>query len=420
MKNAWVIAGHHLKRIIRNPGLLLLLIAIPFTLAVIMYAAFGQTAAAGKLPPIQVLILDQDDSFLSGFFPNLLTSGPLEGFFETRAVEDRRTAEELFRKNQASALIVLPEGFGEGFFAGGETKFALLKNPVQTFSPEIVESVLEMLVVIGNGLLGNLSGPLQQIHGFMQTPGQPALEEVLEVSKQFYEKGDLFAKFSSLQDLEVTLQRPAGEAESSGLGADTDNFFAYIFPGLIVFALLFISQTLALRLLRDRMRGLQTRLVITPVSRNSILWGGILYMVVGLFVLTVVLGLIASVIFRISLREPVGLLVLTLGLAVFITGLQLTITGMAKSDRSAGFAAGVIIMLLVLLGGSFVPAENYPGWLQSLAFGLPNGAAQQGIIDLLAHGKSLGEIGGRAAITWIWAAIFIGTAIRYEGRRLKF
>ena len=39
-------------------------------------------------------------------------------------------------------------------------------------------------------------------------------------------------------------------------------------------------------------------------------------------------------------------------------------------------------------------------------------------IEELGPGKHLGDIGARLATTWIWGAVLIGTAIRFEGRRL--
>ena len=58
---------------------------------------------------------------------------------------------------------------------------------------------------------------------------------------------------------------------------------------------------------------------------------------------------------------------------------------LAKSDRGAGFVGSVIVLVLSLVGGSFVPAEQFPPFLRSLAMLVPNGAAQQGFIDILVH-----------------------------------
>src|SRR5262245_7803373 len=105
MTNALIIARHHLLRIVRSPGLVLVLLAIPVTLAALEYAAFGPTIAAGKLPPITVLILDEDRTFVSGGVPSLFTgAGPLKDMFRTATVDSRDAARAMFERNDASAL----------------------------------------------------------------------------------------------------------------------------------------------------------------------------------------------------------------------------------------------------------------------------------------------------------------------------
>ncbi|MBI4161159.1 MAG: ABC transporter permease [Acidobacteria bacterium] len=414
------IALHHLNRVRRNPGLILLLLAVPFTLAVIEYFAFGKTAAAGKLPPIDVLIIDEDRTITTEeILPRMFTSGPLREVLHTRAVPDLEHARAEFRKNRAAALIVFPAGLQEGLLEGRGAEIRFYPNPIQSISPRVVESVLEMLALVGDGLYREAREPLQRIRTFLDREGPPTAEEIAAVSAGFYEAGRRFGRLGALGQLDIRLERPEGGAGRSGFGASPGEFFAYVFPGLLIFALFYVSQVLAVRLLRDRMRGLQARLLTTPVSRLSLLLGGVLYLVTGVFALTLILGVTAGWIFGIEIRNPAALLLLGLGISVFIAGLQLTINGMAKTDRGASFAAGVILMVLALLGGSFIPAEVYPPFLRALAFNLPNGAAQQGMIDVLVHDKSFAAIGLRLATTWVWAAVLLGFALRLEGRRLR-
>jgi ABC-type uncharacterized transport system permease subunit len=68
-------------------------------------------------------------------------------------------------------------------------------------------------------------------------------------------------------------------------------------------------------------------------------------------------------------------------------------------------------MLLSLAGGTFMPSESYPPVLRSIAVLTPNGSAQQGFVDVLAHSRTLAETAGRLAITWIWALATMGAAL---------
>src|SRR5205085_2113533 len=142
---------------------------------------------------------------------------------------------------------------------------------------------------------------------------------------------------AAVGNLTVTAVRPAGPTE--GPGVDARQFFAFIFPGLVIFGVMFISQSLALRLLRDRVRGVERRLMMTPLSPRA------------------------------------------------------------------------------QIAGRFLPAEEMPAFLRDIAFVMPNGAAQQGFVDVLAHGRTLAEASGRIFVTWGWAVVMMAIAVASAQRR---
>ena len=419
MRATLVIAAHHIRRVIRNPGLILLLLAIPLTLAVIEYAAFGSTAAEGKLPPTKVLFLDEDDTLTSGFLPQVFSGGPAKDFFELAQVASRDEAARMFTRGQASALIVVPKGFQDALLAGSRCELVFSTNPIQSIGPEIARSMLEMTVLIGNGLYAQAIEPVGRIKALFDAGRDPSSDEVAEISRGFFEAGRRLGGLDALNRLTVDVQRPGETEARTGFGNDPKTFFAYVFPGLVVFALMFIAQSLAIRLLRDRMKGLQRRIVITPVSPTAVVMGGVTYLVAGLLALLVFLALIGALVFRIQLRDPVSLLAIGLGFAVFAAGLHLLSGSLARSDRGAGFVGSVVVLVLSLLGGTFVPSETYPPFLRAVATMVPNGAAQQGFIDVLVHKIPLAELGGRLGVTWAWGLATMALAVFFERRRLR-
>jgi hypothetical protein len=48
---------------------------------------------------------------------------------------------------------------------------------------------------------------------------------------------------------------------------------------------------------------------------------------------------------------------------------------------------------------------------------MPNGAAQQGFIDVLANGRTLTETSGRIMVTWGWALVMMAIAVAGAERR---
>ncbi len=122
---------------------------------------------------------------------------------------------------------------------------------------------------------------------------------------------------------------------------------------------MFISQSLALRLLRDRVRGVERPLAITPLSPRALIAGAFLFMVAGLMVVLVLLMAVGAVVFGIQLKNPPALLALAAGFAVFAAALHLAIIAIARNERSASFMGSGLIMLLSLLGGTFFPGEKH-------------------------------------------------------------
>lgn len=419
MRGALAIARLHLMRTARNPGLILLLLAIPVSIASLEYAAFGRTAAAGKLPPIKVLVLDEDDSLLSRSVPQLFSGGPMAESFEVGPAESIDRATKLFRRGEASALVRIPRGFQQSLLDGKGASVELYKNPVQTFSPDVVESVLEMGTVVADGLYAMADEPIAQVRALLDRDREPTTAEIAAISIGFYLASRRLGKLDGLDELSVEVERERGAKRETGFrGLRPDKFFGVVFPGLTLFSLMFISQSLSLRLLRDRLRGLQRRLVLTPLSRAAVVAGGVLYLIGGLLVLLGVLALIGSLIFRIALREPVALVLLGSGFAVFAAALQLAIAAHSRSDEVAQTVSGVVIMILTLAGGTFVNPENLPSFLQAISHVVPNGAAQQGLVDLLVHERSFGDVAHFAGTVWLWAVVVLAYAVAAERRSL--
>jgi len=242
--NALIIARHHLVRMVRSPGLIVILVAIPITLALIEYAAFGPTVASGKLPPVKVIVLDEDQTFLSRAVPELFTAGgPMKDMFETSAVADRAAVQRLFQHNEASALIVVPKGFQQAILNGNTAELQFAPNPLQTISPVIARSVLDMMALIGNGLYRQAAEPIRRINAFRMNARSPNADDIAEISRGFFQAGQRFTGLRALDDVQLTVVRPSGERET-GFAGSSRQFFAFIFPGLVIFGLMFISLNL--------------------------------------------------------------------------------------------------------------------------------------------------------------------------------
>jgi len=416
---ALLVAVQHLKRLVRNPGLVLLLGLIPITLAGIQWAAFGQLASTRKLPPIKLLVLDDDHSFASGMLLSAFEQGELAEHFRAEPVADRRTARKLFQRRQASALIHVPEGFQQALLERRPANLGLVSNPLQTFSPKAAEAVLQMLAALGNGVLHLAREPLEQMAPLLEEDGEPSAEQIGRIAAGVYQAIRELMQINPLDAAKVVVQRPEGAETTQTLMGDTQRFFAYVFPGLVLFTLLFISEALARRLLRDRLSGLTRRLAMGPVDPAVIVVGGALYLIAGLLIMLALLGLVGRLVLGIELRAPFTLLLIGIGFSAFAAGLLLLLMGLMRSERGVSAVAGVVILVLALVGGSFVPLESYPASLRTVAAYTPNGAAHQAFVDVLVRDKPLDEVSGRLEVLWAWGLFALAAGVLLERRRLQ-
>src|SRR5262249_33196905 len=159
------------------------------------------------------------------------------------------------QQNDASALVVVPKGFQDAVLSGRRAELQFAPNPLQTYSPGIAAAVLDMAAVLMNGIYAQAAVPLQRINAARGANRAPTADDVADIARGFFQAGQRLRGLTSVANLTVTTIRPTGEAE--GAGGNPKRFFAYIFPGLVIFGVMFLSQSLAPRLMRDRVRGVE-------------------------------------------------------------------------------------------------------------------------------------------------------------------
>lgn len=151
--------------------------------------------------------------------------------------------------------------------------------------------------------------------------------------------------------------QPAGAAHGASYGE-------YLYPGMIVLALLFTAIFATIAVIEDRKGGFLQGVLVAPVSRMSIvlgqaLGGATLALMQGiLFLLLAPLTGIA-----LSVTTVVGAVAVMALLSFALTCMGLTIAW--RMDSIQGFHAimNLILMPIWFLSGAFFPRTGLPEWL---------------------------------------------------------
>lgn len=140
------------------------------------------------------------------------------------------------------------------------------------------------------------------------------------------------------------------------------NYMDFLAPGIVSMSILFTAVFSGLEVIWDRQFGFLKETFVAPISRTEImvgktLGGATIAMIQGLIVLslTYVLG------FRIPSLASLGLGLIFMSLiAIFFTGLGLTIASKMEDMHGFQLIMNFLIMPIFFLSGALFPLENLP------------------------------------------------------------
>lgn len=167
----------------------------------------------------------------------------------------------------------------------------------------------------------------------------------------------------------------------------------YFAPSMLVLALLFAGQITARSLIGEARTRTLGRIVLSGtapwrivLAKYAVAFG------VGLLSSVVVLGVFARFGTRFG-DLPVLALLVTLAATAMIAVSSLVVL-MVRGHEQASALGGIVVFVLAILGGNFVPLAQTSGALESLARLTPNGWAVRGFVDLAtASGGALDAVG---------------------------
>ena len=397
MRFVFTSAVKDLRRIRRDPVMLLTWLGIPTLIALLLVVIFGRGDAR---PNGKLLIVDEDQGIGATLLAGAFSQGALSNMISVEKV-DREEGRRRINKGNASALLVIPKNFTTALLEGKPAKLQLVRNPAQRILPDIIEQVLSMLTDSAF-YLQMVAGP--QLREAAQ--GTPTDAGIAQISVQFNH---------AIADLRKYLAPPVIQLETKVIEGKTDKpggFAALMLPGMLYMAVFFIAGGLATDVWRERTSGALRRVVTTPASFRAFLAGKLLAVLlvlalVGAFGLTVA-HFLADL--RVS-NFPLAIL----WIAVSGTGLYLfmmLLQSLASNERVANMLSNFVLLPLTMLGGSFFPFDLMPKGFAQIGRLTPNGWSVTELQKIL-DGAAVSPVAFAAVILFVAAAwLVVGWRIR--------
>ncbi len=359
----------------RDPLSLALWLGIPLVIGGLIVLAMG--GRAGSQPKARVLVVLHDDGLLGELLVKALSSEQA-GVIEAETV-DEELGRSLIERGEASALLVVPQGFSNAVWNEWPIALELVTNPSQRILPGIVMESLSLLseaVFYAHRVLGaDVRAVLDASVG----------RDELEIARAAVGVSRGLERVSGyVFPPAIELRTQVREAEGAAPAAKRSPA-AYFLPAMLMMALLFMAEGLADDVWREKHSGALRRILSSPTGASASLVGkGLAGWALMGSVALVVCALGAAAFDLAVWRALLAALWCSCAGAVFLALLTL-LKLFASSQRGAGVIGNLLLFPLLMLGGSFVPFVMMPQWLVEIGRRLPNGAAVE-LLDTILFG----------------------------------
>lgn len=407
LRLALVIAGHDLRRRLRNRSALVTAFIGPLSLAVVFSVLVGGATGGG----FDLGVVDLDGSASSAGLVAALTAPEGTGTSQIRfsAEADEATARQRLDDGQLGAVLVIPAGFGtatSGVVGSGAAPSGPAPSGTATSG------------VVGSGAAPSAvpSGPapldLQVLRDPRRAVAGQVAQSVAQTIASGYQRIALSVATAATGGatpdqalIEAAHQAPAaltlGDLAVGGRELSAAAFYG---AAMAILFLFFTVGFAARSVLVERQTGTLPRTLATPASPGAVLAGKTLSVgVLGLAGFLTV-WLVTSVAFGAPWGDPLSVVLLMVATVFAIAGVATFVASLARSERQADAATSVTAFVLALLGGNFV-GPNLPPMLRRASVLTPNGWALRAFTDLNTDSAGLGRIATTLAVLVAMGAV---------------
>lgn len=393
---------------------------VPIAIASFFGSIFSGPSRNAEPARIAVAIVDQDGSAVSkAIVAGAETDRNLK---ITRPPEAE--ARDAVRRGRTVVAIVIPPGFGEragnAFFSSGEKPpLDLLYDPSHAMELAMVRGVMTQHVMeaVSREMFGGAQGRRQidRTLAGLQTSGlagdeRRALVDMLTSVQRYYDQSREAPTAAAPRG--ITMPYTVREEAMTAGSNVAYNGYAHSFAGMGIQFLLFAMANLGVEMLLERQRGLWKRLRSAPVSRMTLLGGKwISGTLISLMTLWVAFAF-AMIVFRVRIQgSTLGFIGISVAVAMMAASFGLLVAALGNSPASARGITTFAILIMVMLGGAWVPAFVFPQWLQQFTMVVPVRWAVDGFDAMTWRGIGLTGAIMPVALLTASAGVFMAIAL---------
>ena len=300
-------------------------------------------------------------------------------------------AQEQVRKGKLNAAIVIPAGFGDAagsamFGPQAKPEIKVYYDPSQSMVLAMVKGLLTQQVMqtvsaeVFSGAGGSkmVEQSLAKLDQKPDEPGSAELRQMLQSVKQLQGKMNAQAGGGPLKD-GISMPFTTSE-EALTSGPSRYNGYAHSFAGMSVQFILFLAIDAGIGILLAQRLGVWNRLLAAPITVSTVITARALSCAIIAFCLQCFIFGVAMLAFQVHIDGSVpGFFGILVCFALMTSSFGLLIAAFGKTPEAARGLAVFATLIMVMLGGAWVPAFLFPQWLQSFTLIVPTRWAIDGL-----------------------------------------
>jgi ABC-2 type transport system permease protein len=403
--NTLIVVKKDLKILIKEREALAVLFLMPLMFGLIM-GAMAQTmdtddeGGDARLTVPAYLVNQDAGPFGEQLAAGLKGSGALE-VIESDTVQQ---ADQKVADGAAPAAIVIPANFSQDIACLEPSQVQVIVDPAQSDAARVINAVMDQAVV-EIGLLGEIS------YGVSAVIADLGLDDQTRQVAEAQTLGSIWAMVE-----EIRQQPLIGIKSENTEGKETSDPFSdisFTIPAnATIFAFLMMSF-MAKALLTEKEQGSFRRLLAAPVHRGSFIAGKMLTYAGVVFLQVLMMFSVGFIAFEMPLGDsPLGLLLLTLAVALAATSLGMLVGAVARNSEQGQSIGIVLAMVLMAVGGCIYPPSKMGEPISTLSRLTPHAYTMEGYTELLNGRADVAGILPQVAVLVGMSVLFFLVAMR--------
>lgn len=395
---------------------LLVNLVLPILIATFFGYLFGGSGPA-KGGAIDVALVQQDSGEVGAKVAAALKADTTLHITEMGAAQAR----EAVGKGKQKAAIIIPAGFGEAagaalFSSGEKPRIDVLYDPSQQAVLAMVKGLLtqQVMQVVSAEMFGGKSGQAftdKSIRELEQNASaDPALKDFLGSLKKFQARPEVQRTGGSAGGLSMPFTT-SDQQVTSGLKEQGYNGYAHSFAGMGVQFILFMGVNMGIEILLARRSGIWNRLLAAPVTLSTVLLARAASAAVISVALLCVMFAFAVGVFGVHIANVPGFLGVVVCFGMLTASFGLLIAAFGKTPEAARGIAVFATLIMVMLGGAWVPSFMFPDWVQKVTVAVPTRWAIDGLDAMTWRGLGMDAAGVAMAAELGFALLFAVLAL---------